>query len=115
MGSFPITRADRTMSTKPALTSLEDPRRVIVVPLTSREIQLVMAWRQEPFWPDDERVLRKLRAALDEGESPVLSRLQIGIVQGWAEEQVGGRYGGRVTNPDEGAILTKLSLALESD
>ena len=85
---------------------------MIVVPLTTREIALVMSWRQQPFWPDDERVLRKLRSALDRGEEPVLSRLQIGIVRGWAEEQVGGHYGGRSANPDEQAIYGKLDRAL---
>jgi len=85
---------------------------MIVVPLTARQIELVMSWRREPFWPDDERVLRKLRAALDRGESPQLSRLQTGIVRGWAEEQVGGHYGGRAANPDERAILEVLEEAL---
>ena len=86
---------------------------MIAVPLTARQIQLVMSWRQKPFWPDDERVLRKLRSALDRGESPLLSRLQIGIIRGWGEEQVGGHYGGRVANPDEQAILDKLRRALD--
>ena len=88
---------------------------MLVLPLTPREIQLVLSWRQKPFWPDDERVLRKLRAALERGEAPALSRLQVGLVRGWAEEQVSGHYGGRAVNPDERAILDKLGRALAED
>ncbi|MFH1569271.1 MAG: hypothetical protein ABIL09_14850 [Gemmatimonadota bacterium] len=82
--------------------------------LTPREMDLVMSWRKEPFWPDDERILRKLRAAREQGEAPGLTRLQLGLVLEWAEEQVGGHYGVPVANPDEQVILRKLREALAS-
>ena len=83
----------------------------MIVPLTPREMKLVAAWRQEAFWPDEERILSKLRHALREGVSPRLSRLQIEIVHGWVEEEIGGHYGRRVLNPDEKAIMIKLEAA----
>ena len=52
---------------------------MVPLPLTAREIEVVMSWREETFWPDDARVLRKLEAARQAGESPQLSRLQIEI------------------------------------
>ena len=86
----------------------------MIVPLTQREIELVLRWREGAFWPDEERVLAKLREAHESGASLRLSRLQVQIVQGWVEEQVGGHYGGRSANPDEQAIGLKLSAALEA-
>ena len=86
----------------------------MVVPLTPREIELVIAWKGEVFWPDEERVLRKLRRALENSEVPQLSRLQVQIIYGWAEEQMGGHYGGgEVRNPEERAIVDKLRAVLE--
>lgn len=84
----------------------------MIVPLTPREMELLIAWRQQPLWPDEERILSKLRQALREGISPRLSRLQIEIVHGWVEEQIGGHYGRRVLNPDERIIMGKLEAAL---
>ena len=85
--------------------------------LTSREIGLILEWKGEAFWPDEERVLRKLRRALEgEGGELGLSRLQVGIISGWIEEQVGShRGGGDVMNPEESLILGKLRAALEGD
>ena len=87
------------------------------VALTSREIELILAWKGKPFWPDEERVLGKLRRALEsEGGELGLSRLQIGIINGWIEEQVAShRGGGDVMNPEESLILGKLRAALEGD
>ena len=86
----------------------------MVVPLTPREVELLISWKEKAFWPDEERVLRKLRQALAEGRAPDLSRLQIRIAYGWAEERMGGHYGGgEVRNPEERAIADKLRAALE--
>lgn len=86
----------------------------MIVPLTPREIEFILAWRGRAFWPDEERVLNKLRVAMEKGEEPSLSRFQVQLVYEWVEEQLGGRYGGgRVQNPEEQAIVDKLRMALE--
>lgn len=90
---------------------------MIPLPLTKRELRLVIAWRAAgAFFPDEERVLRKLRQAF-ETEAPLqLSRVQLQILGGWAEEQVGGHYGGgEMANPDEAEILTKIRAGLRLD
>ena len=85
----------------------------MIVPMTPREIQLVMRWKSKAFWPDEQRVLNKLEAALHQQAEPELSRLQLQIIRGWAEETLGGAYGGgEVANPDELAVLRKLQTAL---
>jgi hypothetical protein len=75
---------------------------------------MVLGWRRKgAFFPDEDRVLRKLRHALDEKVPLQLSRLQIQIVHGWAEEELGGPYGiGEVANPDEASVLGKIRDAL---
>ena len=86
------------------------------VPLTSREIELILQWKEEFFWPDEKRVRGKLQIALSAEQPPELSLLQIRIVLGWVEEQVGGHYGGgEVKTPEEDAILTKLRQAAAAD
>jgi hypothetical protein len=80
----------------------------MIVPLSRREIEAVIKWKKGDFWPDEERVLRKLRRALDGTDPPDLSRLQVRIILGWAEERVGGHYGGRIVNVEERSILDKL-------
>lgn len=85
----------------------------MIVPLTPRELQLVMRWKPQAFWPDEQRVLNKLEAALRSAAQPDLSRLQLQIIRGWAEEILAGSYGGgEVGNPDEMAVLRKLQEAL---
>lgn len=85
----------------------------MIVPLTPREIQLVMRWKTQAFWPDEQRVLNKLEAALHNAALPELSRLQLQIIRGWAEETLAGAYGGgEVANPDELAVLRKVQEAL---
>lgn len=85
----------------------------MIVPMTPREIQLVMGWKSKAFWPDEQRVLNKLEAALRQRVPPDLSRLQLQIIRGWAEETLGGSYGGgEVANPDELGVLRKLQAAL---
>lgn len=79
------------------------------VPLTSREIELILEWKEEFFWPDEKRVRDKLQSALSRGLPLELSLLQVRIVLGWVEEQVGGHYGGgEVMTPEEQAILSTL-------
>ena len=82
------------------------------VPLTPREMELIATWREPPQWPDEERILEKLRHAQREGQPLRLSRLQSEIVCGWVEEQIGGHYGRGSLNPDERAISAKLEAAL---
>ncbi len=85
----------------------------MIVPMTPREIRLVMAWKAGAFWPDEQRLLSKLEAALQNCAPPDLSRLQLRIIRGWAEERLGGHYGGgEIANPEEGALLRKLQEAL---
>ena len=86
----------------------------MIVLLNHREIELITRWRERAFWPDEERVLAKLRKSLESAEPLNLSRLQIRIIQGWVEEQVGGHYGGRSANQEEQAIGRKLRAALEA-
>jgi hypothetical protein len=72
-----------------------------------------MRWRPQTFWPDEQRVLNKLGAALQQEAEPDLSRLQLQIIRGWAEENLGGSYGGgEVANAEEAAVLRKLQEAL---
>ena len=79
------------------------------VPLTSREIELILEWKEEFFWADEKRVRDKLQSALSRGLPLELSLLQVRIVLGWVEEQVGGHYGGgEVMTPEEQAILSTL-------
>lgn len=85
----------------------------MIVMMTPREIRMVMAWKAEAFWPDEQRLLSKLEAALQNATAPDLSRLQLRIIRGWAEECLGGRYGGgEVVNPEEEVLLRKLQEAL---
>ena len=83
------------------------------VPLTSREIEYVLGWKEKSFWPDEERIIRKLRVALDTSEELKLSFLQVRIIYGWVEENIGGHFGSRVVNGEENSLLQKLELILE--
>ncbi|MEW6756365.1 MAG: hypothetical protein AB1505_36145 [Candidatus Latescibacterota bacterium] len=88
----------------------------MLVPLTPREIRCILAWKDRTFWPDEERVLGKLRRALEEGCAPTLSRLQVQLVYGWAEEWLGGpRSGVQARNVEEEGIVAKLRGALEQE
>ena len=82
--------------------------------LSNREIEIILTWKEKPFWPDEDRVLKKLRRAVAGSEPPTLSRMQLQILYGWAEEQLGGHYGGgKVANSEELTILKKLESALQ--
>ena len=79
------------------------------VPLNSREIELILQWKDDVFWPDERRIAGKLQAALGGSAALDLSLLQVRIVLGWVEEQVGGHYGGgEIQTPEESTILAKL-------
>ena len=87
----------------------------MVLPFNPREIEYIIAWKPEAVWPDEKRVLEKLRQALAAGEGPSMSPLQVRIVLQWAEEQTSGHYGGGQTrNPEEHLIIGKLDAALDS-
>jgi hypothetical protein len=76
-----------------------------------------MTWSaSRELFPDEERVRRKLKLALEENRTPTLSRIQIKILFAWAEQWWGSHYGGgEVVNPDEEAILRKIRAALGWD
>ena len=79
----------------------------VKVPLTPREIELILELKEEFFWPDEKRVRDKLKSALSSDLPLELSLLQARIVLGWGEEQVGWHYGGgEVMTPEEQAILS---------
>ena len=84
---------------------------------TDRQLRMVLGWRQAgAFFPDEYRVLRKLGEALAQSAPLQLSRLQVQIIHGWAEEKLGGSYGGgEVANPEEAVVLSKLRRALAYD
>lgn len=82
--------------------------------LTRREIEIILGWKEQVDWPDEKRVVSKLERALKGPNSLRLSAFQVRIIQAWAEEQVGGHYGGgAVMNPEEQSILRKVNSALE--
>lgn len=86
----------------------------MILPFTPREIEYIIAWKTEAFWPDEKRVIDKLRQALDMGGTPSLSSRQVQIILNWAEKQTGGHYGGgQVRNPEEHSIISKLDAALD--
>ena len=87
----------------------------MILPFTPREIEYIIAWKPEAVWPDENRVLDRLRQALAAGEGPSLSPFQVRIVLKWTEEQTGGHYGGgQVRNLEEHSIIGKLNAALDS-
>ena len=82
--------------------------------LTRREIEIILGWKEQVDWPDEKRVVSKLERALKGPDSLRLSAVQVRIIQAWAEEQVGGHYGGgAVMNPEEQSILRKVNSALK--
>ncbi len=109
------TRVAGMVSTRGATRLSKD--ELMQISFAERELRLILTWRQQgAFFPDEDRVLRKLHHALDTGAPAQLSRLQVQIVYGWAEEELSAAYGGgEVTNPEEGAVLGKLRTALGYD
>ena len=85
------------------------------VPLSPREIEYVLAWKDGAEWPDEQRVLTKLRTAITDDTAPRLSIVQAGIVRAWVEEKTSGHYGGgQVFNVEESSIMRKLDNAINS-
>ena len=77
----------------------------MILPFTPREIDYIIAWKAGEVWPDEQRVLDKLRRAREAGVELELSPVQARIVLKWAEEQTSGHYGGgQVRNPEEGRL-----------
>ena len=86
----------------------------MILPFTPREVEYIIAWKAGEVWPDEQRVLDKLRRALALDQSPQLSPLQARIILKWAEEQTSGHYGGgQVRNPEDRSIIGKLDAALK--
>ena len=77
--------------------------------LTDRQIRLLITWStSRELFPNEERLRRKLKSALEENRTPTLSRI--------GRTVVGGHYGGgEVVNPDEEAIRRKIRAALGWD
>ena len=85
------------------------------IPFSHRVLEYVLAWKDGAEWPDERRVLTKLRTALTDGTIPQLSIVQAGIVRAWAEEKTSGHYGGgQVFNIEESSIIRKLDNAINS-
>ena len=84
----------------------------VIVPLTNREIKYIISWKSESFWPEEMRLVAKLKRALTSGEPLQLSRLQTQLVYGWVEEQMDGPYGRAASNIEERTIAEKLINAL---
>jgi|TARA_Y100000814_G_scaffold122424_1_gene87787 hypothetical protein len=79
------------------------------VPLSTREIEYILSWKHENAWPDEQRVLKKLRTALIDDIPLQLSVVQAKIVRAWVEEKTSGHYGGgQIINVEESSILHKL-------
>jgi len=85
------------------------------VPLTNREIEYIISWKSETFWPDEIRLVAKLKRSLSSDEPLQLSRLQMQLVYGWAEEQMAGPYGRAMGNIEERTIAEKIMNALEAN
>ena len=81
--------------------------------LTKREVEIILTWKDGPFWPAEERILVKLRRVAEGSAQLDLSCIQLQILHGWVEDHVGGHYGGKVVNHEELTILKKLEASLE--
>ncbi len=81
--------------------------------MSTREIEYILSWKQENPWPDEQRVLKKLRTALIDDIPLQLSVVQAKIVRAWVEEKTSGHYGGgQIINVEESSILHKLHTAI---
>ena len=83
------------------------------VPFSRRETQLILEWKDGTEWPDEQRVLNKLRTTLTDNTSLQMSVVQARIVRAWVEEKTSGHYGGgQVFNLEVLSILRKLDTAI---
>ena len=83
------------------------------VPFSTREVEYILGWKDGTAWPDEQRVVNKLRRSLTDKTPLELSVVQAGIVRNWVEEKTSGHYGGgQVFNLEESSILHKLDTAI---
>ena len=59
------------------------------LPLTPREIECIISWKEDVFWPDEVRLISKLRRALESAEPLTVSRVQLRII--WLGRRGDGR------------------------
>jgi hypothetical protein len=83
------------------------------VPFSTRQVEYILAWKDGTAWPDEQRVLNKLRRSITDNTPLQLSVVQAGIVRTWVEEKTSGHYGGgQVFNLEESSILHILDTAI---
>ena len=82
-----------------------------LVPLNGIEMSTLIRWRSEILnWPDDIRILNKIKEAHANDSDLYLTPFQIGLVRGWCEQELSGHYGGGVVvNMEEHSILKKIN------
>ncbi len=86
---------------------------LVQLSLTRHEIECILSWREEVFWPEERQLLAKLKRAVESGEQPKVSKVLLRILWGWAEEEMGGRLGRPVRNTELRAIAAKLEPLLQ--
>ena len=82
------------------------------VPLSPREMSILLRWRSErENWSDEKRVLDTITEAHANNKDLYLTPFQIGIVREWCEQELGNHYGGgMVINMEEHSIFNKILL-----
>ena len=85
---------------------------LLQLPLSRHEIECILSWREEVFWPEERQLLNKLENAVESGKQPKVSKVLLRILWGWAEEEMGGRLGRPVRNTELRAIAAKLESLL---
>lgn len=86
---------------------------LVQLSLTRHEIEYILSWKEEVFWPEERQLLAKLKRAVESGEQPKVSNVLLRILWGWAEEEMGGRLGRPVRNTELRAIAAKLEPLLQ--
>lgn len=76
--------------------------------LTPREIRCIISWKEEVIWPDEVRLINKLKRAIDSAEPLEVSKVQLRIIWGWAEDEMGGHLGRPVLTTELRSIVAKL-------
>lgn len=80
----------------------------LTLPLVRREIEYVLSLRETVFWPDEKRLVDKLQRGIN-SETPIeISRIQLKIIWGWLEEEMGGHLGRPVLHTELRAVVAKL-------
>tara|TARA_Y100001978_G_scaffold66361_1_gene59538 strand:- start:1913 stop:2191 length:279 start_codon:yes stop_codon:yes gene_type:complete len=83
------------------------------LPLTRHEIECILSWREDVFWPEERQLLKKLERAVESGEQPKVSKVLLKVLWAWAEEEMGGHLGRPVRNTELRAIAAKLEPLLQ--